>query len=52
MPFSRSRHLILDIAQENKWHHRISELKLHLLDTFFVDIYQLQNLTFFGLTLT
>ena len=24
---------VLNVAQENKWYHCISELKLHLIDT-------------------
>ena len=27
---------VLKVAQENKWYHWISELKLHLIDTFFI----------------
>ena len=27
---------VIEVAQENKWYHWISEAKLHLLDTFFI----------------
>ena len=39
-------------VHKNKWHHWIPELNLHLIDTFFDKIHQLQNLTFFDLTMT
>ena len=34
------------MSHNKKKHHKISELKLHLLGTFFVDIYEIVNLTF------
>ena len=39
------------VALQNKRHHRILELKLHLIDNFVVDIDEIGNLTFY-LTLT
>ena len=43
---------VLKVSQENKWCHWIPELKLHLIDTFFIACGQMKNLTFFDLTLT
>ena len=38
---------VLNVAQENKWYHWISELKLHLTDAFFVAFSHIKNSTFF-----
>ena len=39
-----------DVVKQNKCNHRISELKLHLIDTYLGEIYQIQNVTLFDLT--
>ena len=41
---------MLQTSHTQKGHHRNSELKLHVIDAFFVDIYEIGKLTFFDLT--
>ena len=43
---------VLKVAQKKERYHWIPEAMLHLIDTFFVEIYQYKNLTSFDLTLT
>ena len=43
---------VFDVVQQYKWHHRVPELKLHLIGTFFVEKFHFQNLTFSDLKVT